>query len=97
MGANIESPAGRGGGGGRPLSELPVGTIAEVRALLGGGMTHMRLLDLGIVPGTRLQVVRRSPLGDPTAFLVRGALIALRRQDAATILVVPVVGSQPSG
>ena len=46
-----------------------------------------RLLDLGLVPGTRVACVARSPTGDPAAYRVRGAVIALRGGDAAGIQV----------
>ncbi len=44
-------------------------------------------MDLGFVPGTRIEAVRRSPAGDPTAFGVRGTVIALRGEVARQILV----------
>ncbi len=51
------------------------------------GPQRRRLLDLGLVPGTVVEVELRSPGGDPTAYRVRGALIALRRNQARWILV----------
>ena len=45
------------------------------------------MLDLGITEGTRIQSLMRSPAGDPTAYIIRGAVIALRNKDAAHILV----------
>ncbi|WP_334110467.1 FeoA family protein [Thermodesulfitimonas autotrophica] len=51
------------------------------------GVLYRRLLTLGLVPGTVVAVVRRAPFGDPVAYLVRGYCLALRRQEAATILV----------
>lgn len=44
-----------------------------------------RLYDLGLIEGTSVQCVLTSPLGDPTAYLIRGAVIALRREDAKHI------------
>ena len=49
------------------------------------GLERRRLLDLGIVPGTEIQVEMRSPSGDPTAYRIRGATIALRREQASQI------------
>ena len=49
------------------------------------GLQRRRLLDLGVVPGTRIQARMRSPLGDPVAYDVRGALVALRRRQALWI------------
>ncbi|MGB9826140.1 MAG: FeoA family protein [Desulfofundulus sp.] len=70
-----------------PLSELPIGQWGRVLSLSARGMTRYRLLDLGLVPDTPVQAVRRSPLGDPTAYRIRGALIALRREEAGQVLV----------
>jgi len=68
------------------LSSLPVGCEAVVQGLRGDG-PRRRLLALGFVPGTRVKVLRASPLGDPRAYLVRGTIIALRREDAALVIV----------
>lgn len=71
----------------RPLSALRPGEEAEVVRLTGDGLRRRRLLDLGLVPGTRVAVVRCSPSGEPTAYAIRGAVVALRREDAAQVLV----------
>ena len=49
--------------------------------------THIkrRILDLGIIEGTKIKPVFRSPLGDPTAYEVRGTLISLRKEDSKDI------------
>ena len=60
---------------------------AAVSALLCSGSIRRRLLDLGMIPGTRVVCIGRSPLGDPSAYLVRGAVIALRRKDCRQILI----------
>ena len=44
-----------------------------------------RLLDLGLIPGTRVTCQGRSPAGDPAAYLVRGTVVALRARDAAAV------------
>ena len=67
------------------LDQLDFGQIATVTALNVGGANRRRLMDLGILPGTQLAVDLRSPLGDPTAYLIRGAVIALRREQAKQI------------
>lgn len=72
------------------LAELPLGYAGEVVTLEVSGPTRRRLLDLGLIPGTRVAVVRRSPAGDPTAFNIRGALIALRAEDGRRITVRPI-------
>ncbi|GIV02214.1 MAG: ferrous iron transport protein A [Armatimonadetes bacterium] len=71
----------------KTLADLKPGEEATVVELTSTGLTRERLQDLGIVPGTRVRASLISPLGDPVAYEVRGALIALRRPDAATILI----------
>ncbi len=71
------------------LSVLTPGESAEVVALAQScrGAQRRRLLDLGVVPGTRITSELRGPSGDPTAYRIRGALIALRQEQAAQIYV----------
>lgn len=69
------------------LAELREGDSARVTGLAATGAMRRRLLDLGIVAGTRVECAQESPAGDPVAYAVRGAIIALRREDAKTILV----------
>lgn len=69
------------------LASLPRGSRAIVTGVLADGITRRRLMDLGLVPGTRVEMIRRSPVGDPTAFNVRGAVIALRKEVAGQVLV----------
>ena len=74
---------------GYPLSEAPVGTETEVVALSARirGVERRRLMDLGILPGTSIEVEMTSTSGDPVAYRVRGAVIALRKSQAALINV----------
>ncbi len=71
------------------MSALAPGESAEVVALAAScrGAQRRRLLDLGLVPGTRVTSELRGPSGDPTAYRIRGALIALRRDQASHIFV----------
>lgn len=64
------------------LSELSVGHCATVTALNPRLPIRRRLQDIGFIPGTRVKCVGKSPLGDPSAYAIRGAVIALRRNDA---------------
>ena len=64
------------------LSRMRDGEKARVTGITGGGAMGRRLRDMGLVRGTRVTCVLRSPAGDPCAYLIRGALIALRRTDA---------------
>ena len=69
------------------LDAMTPGRHAAVSALLCSGSIRRRLLDLGMIPGTRVVCIGRSPLGDPSAYLVRGAVIALCRKDCRQILI----------
>ena len=53
------------------------------------GALRRRLLDMGIVEGTRVECLGMSPGGDPKAFLVRGAVLAIRGQDCRDIMIYP--------
>lgn len=71
----------------RTLADLSTGEIARVRRLTSScrGAQRRRLLDLGVVPGTTIEAELHSVSGDPIAYRIRGALIALRRQQAEWI------------
>ena len=69
------------------LYDIKPGERAAVQQLLTTGPMRRRLLDLGLVPGTRIECVGQSPSGDPKAYLIRGAAIALRSEDARNILI----------
>jgi len=64
---------------------MQVGDCARVTAVRLDGSERRRLLDLGLVPGTRVECVLRSPLGDPYAYAFRGVQVALRRPQATMI------------
>lgn len=69
------------------LADLPVGQAGVVAELTLRGPERRRLLDLGLVPGTVVVAEMRSPLGDPVAYRVRGATVALRREQARAIRI----------
>lgn len=69
------------------LNSLPVGKRCKVAALLSNGKQRRRMLDLGLVQGTNVEALQKSPRGDPIAYYIRGAVIALRDEDASKILV----------
>ena len=74
-----------------PLHRLPLRTRGRVAAIKADGSVRRRLLDLGFVPGTVVEPVRRSPFGEPTAYRVRSSLMALRNEHAGSILVKPLL------
>lgn len=69
------------------LADLPRKTKGYVASIQITGPLRRRIQDLGIVPGTPVHYVRSAPGGDPMAFHIRGAVIALRRKDAGGIRV----------
>jgi ferrous iron transport protein A len=69
------------------LDRLALGSFGRVKQLNAGGAARRRLLDLGLVADTAVEALRKSPSGDPTAYQIRGAVIALRSEEAAQILV----------
>jgi ferrous iron transport protein A len=69
------------------LRELRPGDRAEVKAIRAPGGMARRLLEIGLIEGTQVECLGRAPSGDPTAFLIRGAVIALRREDCARVAV----------
>lgn len=71
----------------RSLDMLPTGERCRVADLISTGSDRRRMLDLGIVPGTEIEAVLKSPSGGVAAYLIRGALIAIRREDAVNIII----------
>lgn len=69
------------------LADLDPEQAGEIVALEAEGMLRHRLLDLGFIPGSKVEVVRRSPFGDPKAYRLRGAVYALRNADARLVKV----------
>lgn len=69
------------------LADLEPGSGARVAAVDAGSRIGRRLLDLGFVPGTEVQVVRRAPLGDPVEYELRGYRLCLRRSEALQVRV----------
>jgi len=71
------------------MDRLAVGQRGRVCDLGPESAMRTRLQDLGLVEGTRVQCVLKSPAGSPAAYEIRGAVIALRQCDAAAVLVAP--------
>ena len=69
------------------LSDLSPGTAAILRALPDSGAAFVRLREMGLLPGTRVKLVRRAPLGDPIEIEVRGYHLSLRRNEAEHVTV----------
>lgn len=73
----------------QPLSSLAVGQTAQVSELRVTADAKARLLEMGLLVGTTIQLVRFAPLGDPLEIKLRGYNLTLRRHEAEQILVVP--------
>lgn len=71
----------------RRLAELAAGERARVVAVDAGSDAARRLMDLGLIRGTPVEVMRRAPLGDPIEVRLRGFMLTLRRSEAEHITV----------
>lgn len=69
------------------LADLPIGMRAIVRSVEGEGTVFRRLMEMGIVPGTAVRVIKSAPFGDPIEVRVLGYNLALRRSEAAAVSV----------
>ena len=67
------------------IDALAPGETAVVRRVVPSPLAE-RLGELGLVAGTAVQCLHRAPLGDPTAYGIRGAVIALRREDSRSVV-----------
>lgn len=64
-----------------------MGGQARVADVAGDDDVALRLLEMGLTPGTAVRLVGRAPLGDPLEFEVRGYRLSLRRAEAARVAV----------
>src|SRR3954463_5888310 len=71
------------------LAQTPIGQIVTVTHVAGEGSFRRRLMELGLVPGIRVEVVGVAPLGDPLELLVRGSSLSIRRAEANDVSVSP--------
>ena len=69
------------------LDTLPGGHEAVITTVGGEGSLRCRLLDMGLIPKTRVRVEKIAPLGDPMELRVRGYALSLRKEDAREIQV----------
>ena len=73
----------------RTLDQLPIGQNAVVDHVGGGRQVSRRLMEMGLLPGTPVETIRRAPLGDPLKIRLRGYLLSLRLADASHIALAP--------
>ena len=69
------------------LNDIKPGNRARVKELTSTGSIRRRLLDIGLVENTEVECLGQSPLGDPCAYVIRGAVIALRSEDSGRVMV----------
>ncbi len=78
------------------LNQLRVGESAEIVAVGGEGALRNRLIDMGLIPRTKLTLRKVAPMGDPIEIHIRGYELTLRLEDAANITVAPTGQSAPA-
>lgn len=71
----------------KTMNSMAIGEIAEVKELRIEGAMRRRLQDIGLIAGTKIECVQKSPSGDPIAFMIRGAVIAIRNEDSEKVLI----------
>ncbi len=70
------------------LNELNIGSSAVIKSVGGEGPLRLRLLDMGLIPHTRVTLQKVAPMGDPIEILIRGYELTLRIDDAKNIEVI---------
>ena len=73
------------------LKELGVGKSGVITAVGGEGVLRCRLLEMGLIPNTKVTVQKIAPMGDPMEIRLRGYELTLRLDDAAKIDILPEV------
>ena len=69
------------------LTNLPIGARAKVVAVNGNNAISRRLMEMGVVPGVSVRVIKSAPFGDPLEIRVRGYHLAMRKNEADAIEV----------
>ena len=67
------------------LNDLKIGQSGIITAVGGEGTLRLRLLDMGLIPKTRVRVQKVAPMGDPIQIQIRGYELTIRREDAQRI------------
>lgn len=69
------------------IAELKPGTVAVVQAIGGDRAFRRRLMEMGLVPGTRIALIKVAPLGDPMEIELRHGRLSIRRHEASLVAV----------
>lgn len=70
------------------LDELPIGEKAVISSVGGEGALRCRLLDMGLIPKTGIEVRKVAPMGDPIEIRIRGYELTIRKEDAKKIEIM---------
>lgn len=70
-----------------PLNCLKLGQFGIVKKVCASDQIKRRLLDMGLIEGTKVECMMKSPLGNPIAYGIRGTVIAIRNEDCKEIMV----------
>ncbi len=71
------------------LDKLPIGKTAVITSVGGEGALRCRLLDMGLIPKTKVKTIKVAPMGDPIEISVRGYELSIRIDDAEKIEIEP--------
>ncbi len=71
------------------VENITPGTSAVITGITGDPMIKRRLMEMGVIPGSTLRLIRWAPLGDPAECQIRGYKLSIRRSEAAMITVAP--------
>ncbi|MFA5198930.1 MAG: FeoA family protein [Candidatus Omnitrophota bacterium] len=71
----------------KQLHELKPSTKGKIKMIAGGAVLKKKLLDMGIVPGSGIEVLRVAPLGDPVEVRIKGYNLSLRKEEASQISI----------
>ena len=69
------------------LSEAKIGKIYQIEKIEGTGFIRRRIIDMGLVPGTKIKVIGVAPLGDPINLVAKGYNLTIRKNEASMIII----------
>ncbi|MDQ3181644.1 MAG: ferrous iron transport protein A, partial [Acidobacteriota bacterium] len=69
------------------LTNLPIGATARILAVKGNNAITRRLMEMGVVPGVIIRIIKSAPFGDPLEVRIRGYHLAMRKSEADAIEV----------
>ncbi len=73
------------------IDDLQIGQCGTITGVGGEGALRLRFLDMGLIPGTQVQLQKVAPMGDPIQIRVRGYELTIRREDARMIVIQEAV------